>query len=89
MVNMHPATSGDVAPPPKAPKKTKKPKTASTDSNVHNTQGDMGASTGTGGAPAADLSSMQPIMQESGAIAAPGAHSSGYAIRDDKFEYRC
>lgn len=72
MVNMNPASSDGVAPPPKATKKTKKPKAAS------GGDGDMGASTGTGGAPAADLSSMQPMMQDSGSIAAPGAHSSGY-----------
>ncbi|KAK9896930.1 aquaporin-like protein [Cystobasidium minutum MCA 4210] len=37
----------------------------------------LGASTGTGGAPHPNLSSMQPMMQESGAISAPGAHSGG------------
>jgi hypothetical protein len=40
-------------------------------------QGNMEDGTGTNGRPHPDLSSMQPVMQESGAMAAPGAHGGG------------
>lgn len=92
MVNMHPSgpngTSLGIVHQNEAPairqvsqgatKTTRKTKSTGTGSTGnHAAQDYRHATTGTAGAPHRDASPMQPMMQDTGGIAAPGAHSAG------------